>query len=301
MLHLFPFVFASFLMLIAASPVKAVEPNLLTCPLDFGEWTLIPEFSDEFDGAKLDDTKWLSYNPNWNGRLPGFFSKGNVAVKEGMLHLSAKAEKLPDVPEGYQDQTLTTAVALSKDRIRYGYFEIRCRPMNSSVCSAFWLYAEEEKLWTEIDVFEIRGKSPAKNDPRANDPPLDRTYFTNVHVFITPETGEKHWSDIGTWTAPYRLADDFHVYGFLWSKEELIWYVDGKEIRRRNNSDWHQALNINLTAGMQQRWFGLPDPKDLPSTFSIDYVRVWKRMDGNSPTSIEPPVSGKNLIRKDIY
>jgi hypothetical protein len=24
-------------------------------------------------------------------------------------------------------------------------------------------------------------------------------------------------------------------------------------------------------------WFGMPDDADLPSTFSIEYVRAWKR------------------------
>jgi hypothetical protein len=25
-----------------------------------------------------------------------------------------------------------------------------------------------------------------------------------------------------------------------------------------------------------ESWMGLPDPADLPATFYIDYVRVWK-------------------------
>jgi hypothetical protein len=28
-----------------------------------------------------------------------------------------------------------------------------------------------------------------------------------------------------------------------------------------------------------QAWAGLPDAKDLPATFEIDYVRVWKHKD----------------------
>lgn len=26
-----------------------------------------------------------------------------------------------------------------------------------------------------------------------------------------------------------------------------------------------------------EKWTGLPDPSDLPATFSIDYVRIWQR------------------------
>jgi len=25
------------------------------------------------------------------------------------------------------------------------------------------------------------------------------------------------------------------------------------------------------------KWFGMPDDKDLPSTFSVEYVRAWKK------------------------
>ena len=262
--------------------LSAAEKEPISCPLEFGKWELIPEFSDEFQGTELDGTKWFPNNPSWKGRQPGFFSKDNVEVKDGMLHLFAKAENLPDLPRGYH--TFTTAAVQSKNRVRYGYFEIRCRPMDSAASSAFWFYAIDDKLWTEIDIFEIGGKAPDK----------EFSYFTNVHVFKTPETGDKHWEDSTIWTSPYRLASEFHVYGFLWSKEELIWYVDGKEIRKRKNSDWHQTLTMNFDSEIMTDWFGLPDPNDLPSVFSIDYVRSWKRIDGDE-TTIEPvKVEGQN-------
>ena len=260
----------------------AEEKGSFPCPLAFGKWELIPEFSDEFEGTTLDDTndtKWVPSNPDWHGRQPAFFSKENVEVQDGMLRLYAKAENLPKLPEGYH--TFTTAAVQSKNRIRYGYFEIRGQPMNSAASSAFWFYADDEKLWTEIDVFEICGKSADK----------DFNYFTNVHVFKTPETGNKHWADDFVWKAPYRLTDGYHVYGFLWSKEELIWYVDGKEIRKRKNTDWHQTLTTNFDSETMPDWFGLPDPQDLPSVFSIDFVRSWKRLDGD-PTTIEPSKKG---------
>ena len=251
---------------------ETTESQKMQCPLEFGKWELIPNFSDEFDAPTLDNAKWFPGNPSWLGRQPGFFSKDNVELKDGMLQLSAKAETLPNLPKGYH--TFTTAAVQSKNRIRYGYFEIRCRAMDSAASSAFWFYANDEKLWTEIDVFEIGGKAPD----------MDYNYFTNVHVFKTPETGNKHWDDSTIWKAPYRLAEEFHTYGFLWSKNELIWYVDGKEIRKRINTDWHQTLTMNFDSEIMSEWFGLPDPKDLPSIFSIDYVRSWKRIDGDETT-----------------
>ena len=87
--------FAFWLMVIFGSLIArgavAEEKSPMPCPLNFGQWELIPEFSDEFAGTKLDETKWFPYNPGWRGRQPGFFSKDNVEVKDGMLHLYAKA------------------------------------------------------------------------------------------------------------------------------------------------------------------------------------------------------------------
>ena len=46
------------------------------------------------------------------------------------------------------------------------------------------------------------------------------------------------------------------------------------------NTHWHQPLTLNFDSETMPKWFGLPDPGTLPSTFSIEYVRAWKRLDG---------------------
>ena len=101
-----------------------------------GEWAPIPELCDEFEGAELDAAKWHPNNPQWKGRQPGWFHTRNVAVAQGKLHLTMKAEDLPDLPDGYH--TFTSAAVKSKAKVRYGYFEIRCKAMDSKGSSAFW-------------------------------------------------------------------------------------------------------------------------------------------------------------------
>ncbi len=181
-----------------------------------------------------------------------------------MLHLNARAEEPAGLPEGYH--TYTTAAVKSRRTVCYGYFEIRCRPMKSRASSAFWFYRNTKEIWTEIDVFEICGVGEK----------WKRTYNMNVHVFHTPEE-KRHWSKGGKWTAPFDFADDFHVYGLLWDKDKITWYVDGKAVRSIDNTHWHQALHMNFDSETMPNWFGLPDKRSLPSTFSIDYVRSWQR------------------------
>ncbi len=234
-------------------------------------WTPIPELTDDFKGSQLDSTKWWNTNPTWQGRPPGYFSPANVSVDDSGLHLTARAEAPPTgLPPVYH--TFTTAAVKSKARALYGYFEIKARAMNSSVSSAFWFYAQDPSvakptLWTEIDIFEVCGKSQKE----------EQNYHTNAHVMVAPEIGKKQVHSPGVWKASFRFSDDFHVYGLEWSADSLKWYVDGACIRDLPNAHWHQALNMNFDSETMPNWFGLPNPKDLPSTFTIAYVHSWKK------------------------
>ena len=146
--------------------------------------------------------------------------------------------------------------------------------MNSGGSSSFWFQQDETPGWqTEIDVFEIGGKAKG----------FEKKYNMTVHVFRTP-TEKKHWQEGGVWVAPWRLADDYHVYGLDWSKEEITYYVDGVPVRRVENTHWHQPLYLIFDSETMPKWFGMPDDADLPSTFSVEYVRAWKK---------EGPAGGK--------
>ncbi len=77
--------------------------------------------------------------------------------------------------------------------------------------------------------------------------------------------------------APSNLADNYHVYGLEWDKERIKWYFDGVLVRWVDNTHWHQPLTLNFDSETMPKWFGLPKDSDLPSTYSIEYVRAWKK------------------------
>jgi beta-glucanase (GH16 family) len=252
---------------VAASIVTALGGSARPTVKDAAKttkWTPMNALTDEFEGAKLDGAKWHDHNPKWKGRQPGFFSKKNVTVASGKLNIAMKAENLPDLPKGYN--TFTCGAVKSKTRVLYGFFEARCKAMDSRGSSAFWFYDSTKEIWTEIDVFEIGGGAPKH----------EKKVHMNVHVFHTP-TEKKHWSKASTWTAPGRLADDYHIYGLDWSKESIKFYIDGVLRRTVKNTHWHQPLYLNFDSETMPKWFGLPKKENLPSTFSIDYIRAWKR------------------------
>ncbi|MBC8041424.1 MAG: family 16 glycosylhydrolase [Opitutaceae bacterium] len=246
------------------TPVRANDRYPLTDQNNQAGWSLHEPTSDEFNGDQLDAAKWWDHNPTWRGRKPALFMPHNVEVHGGLLRLTMKNETVAGAPQGYD--TFTSAAVQSRTRVRYGYFEIRAKPMRSGGSSAFWFYYADDKDHTEIDVFEIGGGAPG----------FERKYNMNQHVFRTPAE-KRHWSVGGVWMAPWNLADDFHTYGLEWDDKELSYYVDGVRVRRAAGSHWHQALTVNFDSETMPTWFGLPDPKDLPSTFEIDYIRTWKK------------------------
>jgi len=229
-------------------------------------WVKYEPMSDEFEGETLDSEKWWPRNPGWLGRQPAFFWTENVEVSDGKLHLTMRKQEAPDMPKDKGYHTYTSAAVKSKGTVLYGYFEILARPMRSHGSSAFWFYNNEPQQWTEIDVFEIGGGAPG----------YERKVNMNVHVFHTP-TDKEHWAMAGGYLTPFDLADDYHVYGLEWDEQEIKYYFDGALIRKGPNTHWHQPLTLNFDSETMPTWFGMPRDEDLPSTFSIEYVRAWQK------------------------
>jgi len=229
-----------------------------------GDFLPIAELTDEFEGDSFDTSKWFRKNPTWLGRHPAFFSENNVTQEDGKLNLTMRKEEPSEELKEKGYHTYSSASVRSKYTVKYGYFEIKARAMDSHGSSAFWFYDQAPDLWTEIDVFEICGQGERENQ-----------YNMNVHVFRTP-LEEEHWSNHDEWRAPYRFADDFHVFGLEWTPYVIRFYVDGEAVRTVENTHWHQPLTMNFDSETMPDWFGLPNDEDLPSTFSIEYVRSWK-------------------------
>jgi beta-glucanase (GH16 family) len=271
-----------------ASLLSAQDGVSPVCPLGAG-WVFDPAFSDEFNVSQLDADKWWDFNPAWHGRKPAYFDRANVRLSDGSLQLLARMQDPAEVtPENRArgHDLYTTAIVKSKKRIRYGYFEARCRSMRANVCNAFWLYDpldppakyREGDFSEEIDIFEVFG-----NPIRAEH---ERIFFATVHRHHTPyvesivnakKTPLPNYS--GKIKMPFDFWADFHVYAFLWTPAELKWFVDGKEVFSRANDYFHRPLHVVFDAEIMEKWVGLPDAADLPATFSIDYVRVWQKPD----------------------
>jgi hypothetical protein len=117
-------------------------------------WKLV--WHDEFDGAEIDQTKWMCRESFWGQDFPAFahdFEGVEMTGETAKLHLLRKGDDFcsPHL------QTGSLTYDIPKDSSGfwpfgtyrkplfmkcYGYFEIRCRlPKNSGWHAAFWLQA----------------------------------------------------------------------------------------------------------------------------------------------------------------
>ncbi|MCD6375746.1 MAG: family 16 glycosylhydrolase [Caldisericaceae bacterium] len=267
----------------------------LSDPSNKGGWVLNEELSDEFEGNKLDTTKWFIQGLNgeyyiWKGRAPAQYVPHNVIVEDGKLKIRTQWE--PDYSfanEVYADggisavygkaddreMPVTTAGVVTKKRFLYGYMEVKSKAADAAITSAFWGIGYQE----ELDVFEQMGKPKLKGKLREN------TTMTTVHDWsppaVRPTRVFQHVE-----TLPFRVADDFHVYGAEWGVDYLKIYIDGKLIysvtQDEVGTDW--VLNNPMEIWLDSeifKWLGYPDASELPADFEIEYVRVWQKPDDN--------------------
>ncbi len=72
------------------------------------------------------------------------------------------------------------------------------------------------------------------------------------------------------------FSKEFHTFGLEWNAEELIFYLDGNEIRRSKNEFCHSPAPVWLSLAIV-KWAGPLNEQQLDGTFmEVDYVRIYK-------------------------
>jgi Glycosyl hydrolases family 16 len=96
----------------------------------------------------------------------------------------------------------------------YGYWEVRARLTNTSKGHhwAMWLIPQDGSWPPEIDMVEVVGKNP-------------NAFYMNAHGTGKDELARFSPNDPFGW----------HTWGFLWTQNDLVWYVDGVERKRISN------------------------------------------------------------------
>ncbi len=77
------------------------------------------------------------------------------------------------------------------------------------------------------------------------------------------------------------LSENFYTYGFEWNEDELVFYFEGREIRRMKNEicNWESPVWLSLAIA---HFAGAVTDKVDGTSMDVDYVKVWQLDDGKS-------------------
>ena len=250
----------SILLLVAASSPSSfaqTDPaKELLLPAPAGkEWKLI--WRDEFDGPKLDETKW--------NRLGDSKRRDGYWVKED-AYLSDKGTLVLRTKKDGERYTCGAVDTKGKFEHAFGYYVARCKiPKQPGHWPAFWMMCrgvsqvgDEGRDGTEIDIVEI----PWRNGK----------ITMNLHW---DGYGKDHKTAGTSMTLP-ELTEGFHDYALLWTPEEYVFYVDGKEVWRSKAGGVSQVPEHLLLTEEIGTWGGDIHKAELPDYFEVDYVRVYE-------------------------
>ena len=260
------------------------------------KWKLV--WCDEFDGDKLDETKWMYRINFWGKPFPAFCDKGvsldgksnavfrPVRMSDGRIcstQLQTGSNSF-DVPKDnftgeinmQSDNNFWQMGSLPKPTFmhRFGYYEVRCKLQKTNGWwSAFWLQTPSPGMsynpeWSgvEVDIMESFG-------PRPDPGQLTCGNFYGGYGRDLKTDARTH----------YRVenVDEYHRFGLLWTEKEYVFYCDGIEVARTSKVVSQVEEFILLTTEIQgyRRGDGkMHEPKaelSIDDEFIVDYVRVF--------------------------
>ncbi len=210
---------------------------------------------DEFDGAQLDESKWI-YRQEGR-RRDGWWSREAVSL-DGEGHLRMSTFKDGDK---YIDACIATQ---GKFEHAFGYYVARIQLHEQlGHWPAFWLTCDGVRKigdggrdGSEIDIMEK--------------PWLDERLNHAIHW----DYGQPN-SSAGIHAKVPGVMEGWHTFSVLWTPEEYVFYVDGKETWRTTAGGVCQVPVYLLISDEIGKWAGDIAEAKLPDKFLVDYVRVY--------------------------
>jgi len=243
-------------------------------PIEKEGYTL--EFNDEFNDRTLNHSKWpspegITTRYNFNDSCINIFIDENTQPPNGdkvynfrVSHIySYKTRK--QLTNGAFVTTVTDTEGYST---QYGYFEMRAKlpDCGGGGHCAWWMIGAPNSLSdttksAEIDIIEPLFSNVNNSYPKVH-PWYDRTCF--------------EWKK--SVTNPGSPSKEYHIYAMEWVPSGLYFYYDNELIAFTANSpNYKMTTTLAIyTASSKSSWSGW-DNGVYPKTFSIDYIRVWKK------------------------
>ena len=222
--------------------------------------TKILTFADEFDGEKLDTGKWLT-NYYWGdkllkdrysveGDLQAYTEKENFEVRNSLLKIHTKPQRItgkvwsPDLGFRTKEFSYTSGLVNTgiSFRQKYGIFSAKIKLGNPDARNTFWMLAG--KITPHIDIC--------------------RTSGSKVWADFSPSTDKKAKTSVGS-----RYARDFYIYSLEWTRDRLVWKINGEEFFRQTTGIPQEPMYVLLSGGTEKPVSGM-------TTLEIDWVRIYQ-------------------------
>jgi len=264
-------------------------------------WVINAQFSDEFDGNELDQSKWMNeFNGGWKGRQPAWFnpeavsvSDGNLKIKSGALSKTKKFGKAEYTMYG-------GAVSSITKEAHFGYYECKAKASKIAMSTTFWMsndkvpFTENDDCETdsysqELDIQEAVGGSTTfekfRNGMNSN------THYRYVKCGEKKETFISKGSDVKLKSNVY---DAYHIYAAWWKDaHEVTFYANDEEsetVQFRTDiskKPFDRPMQINMVTETYN-WQPAPSVADLENpeinTAYYDWVRSYSLVPINKKT-----------------
>ena len=240
-------------------------------------------WNDEFDGEKLDLTKWdYQYgnggeygNSGWGNDEWQFYlsREENVRVEDGKLIITAMKEG--NVYTSGRIRTYTNA-GEALFSTTYGRVEARIKcPIGDGIWPAFWMLPVDSSIygtWAasgEIDIME-----------RLNN---DTFAYQTVHSYYTKVLEIKD-------NPPYYKTgeikpDDYNVFAVELHQDSLVFFINENrtfcypriETDKKGQYPFDKPYYLMIDQQLGGEWVGEVAMEDLPVEMEIDWVRFYQK------------------------
>lgn len=280
-----------------------------------GEDSLAPAgyslvWNDEFKGRTIDNAKWRTNQPRMTAYDGvGNFDEGTVrSVGNGRLLMTAY--KNPDTANYNGKTYLTTNSITTENRMsfKYGYLEVKAKvPYKAGCWPSLWLRSPNA---TQTD---LTGKDGYNMEVDIIEP----FGYTDQNGTTIHETNKSNDSDhcqaaVGNYKFKNaeNLANEYHIYGFLWTADEMKFYIDGECFaaytkdtlaRMGYKGDFDDTVNIlfdnqlitsSSPVANEEKTNTIENNEgSLPAEYSVEYVRLYQKQ--GDVLVLETPADGQ--------
>jgi hypothetical protein len=217
-------------------------------------------FSEEFDGDKLDTSKWLT-NYYWGEKLlkdrysidtdlQYYTEKDNFEIRNSFLKINTKPQKINgkawSAVNGFTTKEFSYTSGLINTglsyRRKFGVFTAKIKLGDPNSRSAFWLLGEKATPLITIC----------------------RTTGGKVWFDLITDNGKSAKSKLGA-----RYAGDSFIFTLEWTASSLVWKINGVEAFRQTENVPQEPMYLNIAGGVSKPLNGM-------TSTEVDWIRVYQ-------------------------